>query len=119
MISPKKWSFTIYGNATFSRRISLRDSAGAPVVIPETSKARMQLREAVGSPVLLDLNDANGYLVIESGQLVIDVPPAITRALAFDVAEHDIRLEYQDGSADRVLGGTARFSPAITSEEVL
>ncbi|SDS49606.1 hypothetical protein SAMN05216198_2081 [Halopseudomonas litoralis] len=117
---PAQIDLPIYQGASFTMPISwhTEDEAGErnPVDLSGCS-VRMQFRRRVNSPAVeLDLGAASYIRITDplQGEMLIDLPPAVTAALAFRSGVHDIEVEFSGGEVLRFAKGIVVVDREVT-----
>ena len=124
-VTPAQINLTIYQGATFAEEFEWKTQAGdsGPVVAVDLTGyvARMQVRPSANSSVvLLDCTSTNGKIVIDGGDIIMNVSAAETAALSFDTAYYDLELVLADYPSAgqtyvyRALQGAVTLSREVT-----
>lgn len=102
--------------ATLNRRFIWKDANGVAINLTGYT-ARMQIRQNVkATAVLLDLNTANGGIVLGGAAGTIDLAAtaAAMAALTWKNGVYDLELVSPTGVVTRFLTGSVELSPEVT-----
>lgn len=116
MMIPGDYDLTIYGGATFTRRVVWKDSLGAIVDLTGYT-ARMQIRQSVRNPaVLVELTTENGGITLGGAAGTVDLllTSTETAALTARAGVYDLELIDSEGIVTRLLQGAVEISPEVT-----
>lgn len=114
---PTQLALTIYQGATFSKVLTLKNSAGTPINLTG-AVARMQVRTTTEAlTTLIELNGTNHRADITNaagGEITLKISAADTAALNFNTGVYDLEIQYSDGTVDRILQGSVVLSKEVT-----
>ena len=117
-MKPGNLKLTIYQGATFVLPMTWRQTGGLPYDLVGCT-ARMQVRERVDAPdVLLELTTENGGIVLQAGSpnIVLQMSPAQTAALAWRAGVYDLEVAFPNGYVRRLLERQVVVSPEVTRD---
>lgn len=109
-------AFVIENNGTFSEQISIKDSNGDLVPIPNVT-VQMDIRQnPEDTSTILTLTEANGRVTNDNtGVILLEVTKEDTADLDFKTAYYDIRLVNSvSGDADFILYGQITNERTVT-----
>lgn len=102
--------------STFKLNLTWKDSDDVPVDLTGYS-ARMQVRPTVeSSDVLLNLNTANGSIVLggDAGTIAVTAAATQTEKITGRRAVYDLEVEASNGVVTRLLQGAVAISLEVT-----
>lgn len=113
-MSAGAYDFTCEQGATFSRTLTVTDSAGDARDL-STYTARMQIRRRITDTTpLLSLTTENGRITLNSsGEISLGLDAATTAALT-DGGVYDLEIESAAGVVERVIEGNFILSLEVT-----
>lgn len=100
--------------STYKHTFHYRDDNDA-VVSLNGYTARMQIRETVGAAAAL-YTSISGHFVIDGplGDVVLEIPEAITAAWTWTRGVYDIEIIAADLKVTRLVSGKVKVSPEVT-----
>lgn len=115
MSGPGVYDFTIRQGGTFSRRLTWKDDAGAPINLTGYT-ARMQIRTPDNGTILLSLTTENGGITLGGvlGTITLAITAAATAALNWVYGLYDLELIAPGGDVVALLEGRAILDREIT-----
>lgn len=115
MSGPGVYDFTIRQGGTFSRRLTWKDDAGAPINLTGFT-ARMQIRTPENGSILLSLTTENGGIVLGgvAGTITLAITAAATAALDWVYGRYDLELISAGGEVTPLLEGRVILDREVT-----